>query len=76
MARSTDDVVSVAEAAKRLGRRPDTIKSWIRRGVFPGYQPSPGVYVIPRVAFDRYLAGEFRPAVSQPEPLRLIEGAA
>lgn len=76
MARSTDDIVSVAEAARRLARNPDTIKSWIRRGVFPGYMPSPGVYIIPRVAFDRYLAGEFRPQASQPEPLRLVEGVA
>ena len=76
MARSTADIICVQEDADRMGRNPVTIKKWIRAGTFPGYQPEPGVYVIPRVAFDRYLAGEFRPQASQPEPLRLVEGAA
>lgn len=69
MAKSTADVVSVSEAAKRMGRHVDTIKRWMRDGDFCGYVTKSGEYVIPRPAFDRYLAGEFR-------PVRDEEGAA
>lgn len=63
------DVVTIAEISKRLGFHRDTIKRWIRAGQFPGYQPSPGEYVVTRQMFERYLAGEFRPAEKE-------EGAA
>ena len=61
------DVVTIAEISKRLGFHRDTIKRWIRDGKFPGYMPSPGEYVVTRQMFDRYLAGEFRPAGSKEE---------
>lgn len=67
MARSTADIICVQEAADRMGRNPVTIKKWIRAGSFPGYQPSPGEYVVTRQMFERYLAGEFRPAGSKEE---------
>lgn len=61
----TRDTVSIAEISKRLGYHRDTIKRWIRTGQFPGYQPSPGEYVVTRQMFERYLAGEFRPAKNE-----------
>lgn len=61
MARSTADVLSLTEIAKRTGYDRDTIKRWIRSGKDPGYTPSPGVYVVTRQQYALWLAGEFRP---------------
>lgn len=62
MPRSTADVMSLTEVAKSTGYDRDTIKRWIRKGQFPGYMPSEGVYVVTRQAYERWLAGDWQPA--------------
>lgn len=59
----TSEIVSVREVSKRLGRGKDTIEQALRAGTFPigtAYKTAAGryVYIIPRKAFDRFMAGE------------------
>lgn len=61
MPRSNADMMSIKEISERLGRHRDTIKRWIRAGQFPGYMPSPGVYLVTRQMYDRWLAGDWTP---------------
>lgn len=57
------EIVSVREACRRLGRGKDTIEHALRAGTFPigtAYKTAAGryVYIIPRKAFERLMAGE------------------
>lgn len=57
------DVISVREAARRLKRTPDTLEQGLRAGTFPvgtAYRLASGrfVYIIPKLAFERFLRGE------------------
>lgn len=57
------EIISVSEAARRLGRGKATIEQALRAGKFPigmSYKTSAGryVYIIPRKAFERLMAGE------------------
>lgn len=65
MTRSTPDVMSLTELAKSTGYDRDTIKRWIRKGQFPGYMPSEGVYVVTRQMYERWLTGDWQPAKEQ-----------
>lgn len=57
------DVITVREAAKRLGRTPHTIEHALRMGDFPVgtcfKTPSKRhIYIIPRDAFEAFLQGK------------------
>lgn len=55
-------VMTPAEAGRRLGRSQKTIEHGLRTGAFPfgtAYQQASGryVYIIPREAFERFMRG-------------------
>ena len=57
------EIISVSEAARRLGRGKATIEQALRAGTFPigtAYRTTSDryVYIIPRKAFERFMAGE------------------
>ena len=57
------EIISVSDAARRLGRGKATIEQALRAGTFPigtSYKTAAGryVYIIPRKAFERFMAGE------------------
>lgn len=57
------EIISVREAARRLGRGTATIEQALRAGTFPigaSYKTAAGryVYIIPRKAFERFMDGE------------------
>ena len=57
------DVITPAEAAKRLGRTQHTIEHGLRSGGLPfgaAYRQASGryVYIIPREAFERFVRGD------------------
>lgn len=59
------EIISVKEAARRLGRGKDTLEQSLRAGTFPigtAYKTAAGryVYIIPRKGFERFMAGEIR----------------
>lgn len=54
------DVLSVAEASRRLEMHPDTYKKGIRMGVLPGVAIDTK-YVVPKQWFDRFLVGDWTP---------------
>lgn len=60
---SAKEIITAKEAARRLGRRKETIERALRDGTFPVgtcYKTASGrfVYIIPRDAFERFMRGE------------------
>lgn len=61
------EIISVREAARRLGRGTATIEQALRTGTFPigtAYKTAADryVYIIPRKAFERFMSGELTQA--------------
>lgn len=59
------EIISVREAASRLGRGKDTLEQALRAGTFPigtAYKTAAGryVYIIPRKGFERFMSGEIK----------------
>lgn len=57
------ETISAAEAGRRLGRGAHTIEHGLRTGRLPfgsAYKTAAGryVYIIPKLAFEKYLSGE------------------
>lgn len=57
------EIITAREAARRLGRNTGTIEQGLRAGTFPvgtAYKLPSGrfVYIIPKLAFERFLRGE------------------
>ena len=73
------DVISVEEAAHRLGRRPDTIKEWIAGGHVSWGQyiqtdkSKTGTWIIRRAAFELWLRGD-QPVIQLPFIINTPEG--
>ncbi len=61
------DVISVAEAARRMDCCESTVREFIRRGSIPAIRLAPKRVVIPRKAFERML--EYGMAALQPPPV-------
>lgn len=64
--------VTVAEVCAILGLSEPTVLKAIKRGLIPGYQlgGKGSRIVIPRPAFDAFLAGEWIPQPRPVEPIR------
>lgn len=60
------DVLSLNEAACRLGIHPDTYKKGVRLGQLPGVTFG-STYIVPRKWFERLCLGDWRPHVQQEE---------
>lgn len=61
------DVLTTGEAAARLRIHESTVRRGINRGQLPGYRVG-DKYVIPSIAFDRFLNGEWQPRSATPPP--------
>ena len=58
------EIITVAQAARRLGRGTEAIQFGLRSGQLPfgqAFKSECGryLYIIPKEAFERYLRGEF-----------------
>jgi excisionase family DNA binding protein len=71
--------LTLTEAARLLGKDRETIAKMIRERRMPGInfgsEARPN-YLIPRIQFDAFLAGTWRPAAPKPNPVDLVARTA
>lgn len=66
--RDLPEIVPLPEIQRRTGLGRDAVRQAIKAGQLPGYKIG-GRYVVPRVWFERWMAGE--PAQPAPDPPRI-----